>query len=58
MEKAIEDVSGLPLEEYMYQNLLQPMGMSNSTYGQPLDPRYHPGAGAAYDGEGKIIEGL
>ena len=58
MEKVVEDVSGLPLEVYMASNILQPLGMTNSTYEQPLGTAYHSKASAAYDSEGAIIEGL
>jgi CubicO group peptidase (beta-lactamase class C family) len=58
MEKIVEDVSGLPLEEYLEQNILTPLGMNNSTYEQPLPTRFHGNASAAYDSDGKLIEGL
>jgi len=52
MEKLVEDMSGLPLEEYMNTNILQQMGMSNSTYKQPLPVDQHSLASAAYDNKG------
>ncbi|MFC2126563.1 serine hydrolase domain-containing protein [Bacteroidota bacterium] len=58
MEKVVEDVSGMPFEEYMDQNILKPLGMENSTYQQPLPPNYHGIASAAYDNRGELIEGL
>lgn len=58
MEKVVEDISGLPLEEYMTESILKPLQMTNSTYEQPLPARYHGNASAAYDYEGNIIEGL
>ncbi|WP_020571594.1 serine hydrolase domain-containing protein [Neolewinella persica] len=58
MEKMVEDVSGLPLDEYMSKNILEAIGMKNSTYEQPLSSKYHSNASAAYDSDGKIIEGL
>ena len=58
MEKVVEDVSGLPLEEYLEKNILKPLGMKSSTYEQPLPAKYHAKASAAYDSEGKLIEGL
>lgn len=58
MEKMVEDVSGLPLDEYMSKSILQVIGMKNSTYEQPLGAEYHSNASAAYDTEGKIIDGL
>jgi CubicO group peptidase (beta-lactamase class C family) len=58
MEKVVEDVSGLPFEVYMAENMLSPMGMDHSTYAQPLPVSLHAMASAAYDTEGELIEGL
>ena len=58
MEKVVEDVSGLPLEAYIQRNIMTPLEMENSTYQQPLPTSFHGNASAAYDSEGKIIEGL
>jgi len=57
MEKVVEDVSGLPFEAYMAENILSLMGMENSTYEQPLPVTLHKRASAAYDIEGKLIKG-
>ena len=57
MEKIVEDVSGMPLEDYTREHVLDPMGMVKSTYEQPLPKAYHARASAAYDGSGKYIEG-
>lgn len=58
MEKMVEDVSGLPLNKYMSKNILQVIGMKNSTYEQPLSSEYYSNTSAAYDTDGKIIDGL
>lgn len=58
MEKVVEDISGQPLEKYMKTNILEPLEMNNSTYEQPLPVKYHGKASAAYDSQGRIIEGL
>lgn len=58
MEKVVEDVSGLPLEQYLAENILPAFGMTKSTYQQPLPEEQYNQASAAYDNEGKIIEGL
>ena len=58
MEKAVEDVSGMPLERYMDEFILSPMGMKRSTYNQPLNREFHENASAAYNRNGEIIEGL
>lgn len=58
MEKLVEDVSGIPLEEYMARNILPQLEMTNSTFEQPLPTSLFSGASAAYNGKGEIIEGL
>ena len=58
MEKIVEDVSALPLDAYMTKNILEPIGMTNSTYQQPLGVNYQSNVSAAYDFQGKIIDGL
>ena len=55
MQKMVEDISGLPLDVYMLKNILQPIGMWNSTYKQPLKTEDHTNISAAYDGDGKKI---
>lgn len=57
-EKVVEDVSGLPLEDYMDEHILTPLGMSNSTYEQPISEKYQQNISAAYYGNGALIEGL
>lgn len=58
MEKVVEDVSGLSLDEYMSKNILLPIGMKNSTYQQPIAKEWQNNISAAYDGNGKLIKGL
>lgn len=58
MEKVVEDVSGLPLEEYISKNILLPIGMKNSTYQQPILKEWQNNISAAYDGNGNLIKGL
>jgi CubicO group peptidase (beta-lactamase class C family) len=57
MEKIIEDQSGLSLDEYMSRYIFPEIGMENSTFQQPLGQEFHSHASAAYDTDGKIIEG-
>ena len=57
MEKVVEDISGLPLEDYMVKNISQPIGMTNSTYKEPIGDTYK-NIGAAYDEGGALFEGL
>lgn len=58
MQKMVEDISGLSLDAYMQKNILQPIGMENSTYEQPISAEDYSNISAAYDGDGKIIKGL
>ena len=58
MEKVVEDVSGLALENYMTKNILSPIGMKNSTYQQPVTEKHQANISAAYDGRGQLIKGL
>ncbi|MCI4671156.1 MAG: beta-lactamase family protein [Bacteroidia bacterium] len=57
MEKVVEDVSGMPLEEYMAKHIFPKLDMNNSTYSQPLLEKYHAQASAAYKGDGTVYEG-
>ncbi len=58
MEKAVEDVSGQSLNSYLSEHILLPMGMRQSTYEQPISEKWQSNISAAYDGNGKITEGL
>lgn len=58
MEKVVEDVSGLALENYMSKHILSKMGMKNSTYEQPISQSFQTNISAAYDGRGQLIKGL
>jgi CubicO group peptidase (beta-lactamase class C family) len=49
MEKVVEDVSGLTLDEYMSKNILLPIGMKNSTYLQPITKEWQNNISSAYD---------
>ncbi|MEQ9231201.1 MAG: serine hydrolase domain-containing protein [Cyclobacteriaceae bacterium] len=57
MEKVVEDVSGMSLEQYM-AGILKGMGMTNSTYEQPISEKWHSQLSAAYTSEGELYEGL
>lgn len=57
MENVVEDITGMSFQDYMAKEVLEPMGMNNSTYAQPLFKKWHDQASAAYDGNGNIIEG-
>ena len=58
MEKIVEDVSGMPLEDYMAKNILPNIEMNNSTYIQPLPENLYANTSAAYHSDGKIVPGL
>ncbi|MDT0558787.1 serine hydrolase domain-containing protein [Ichthyenterobacterium sp. W332] len=58
MEKVVEDVSNMYLEDYMMDNLFKPLSMTRSTYDQPIDTNEYHNISAAYDGNGEIVEGL
>lgn len=58
MEKIVEDVSGLPLEEYMATTILPALKMNNSTYSQPLPENLQTNVSAAYHSDGNIVPGL
>jgi CubicO group peptidase (beta-lactamase class C family) len=57
MQKVVEDLSGLPLDRYMKQQILGPLGMEHSTYEQPLPSMYQKNASAAFDFRGNMIPG-
>ncbi len=57
MQLLVEDVSGVPFDQYLAEHVLQPIGMKLSTYQQPLPASRQSEASAAYDRAGKIIAG-
>lgn len=58
IQKVIEDVNGVSFENFLQDNVLNPLLMNRSTFEQPLAKEYQSNASAAYDSEGKLIEGL
>ena len=58
IQKMVEDITGLQFDVYIKSNILQHIDMENSTYEQPLRAESYSNISAAYDGNGKIIEGL
>lgn len=58
MEKLVEDVSRLSLEDYMAKNILQKIGMNNSSYQQPVGKEWQKNISAAYNNKGELLEGL
>jgi CubicO group peptidase (beta-lactamase class C family) len=54
---AAEDITGKPFPAFMQQRVLDPAGMKNSTYSQPLPAERHPQAAIGHRGNGEIVAG-
>ncbi len=52
----LSDVTGQAYDEWMYENVLKPIGMVNSTYAQPPSKEKWPLCSSAYNGDGTPIE--
>lgn len=57
MQQLAIDVSGLPFPQFMSQQVLDPLGMSRSTYQQPLSGEWTSNASRAHDEKGEVVEG-
>ncbi len=57
MQKVVEEVSGKSFEDFMKVEILEPLGMTNSTFAQPLPKEYHANASAAFNNDGALVEG-
>ena len=57
VQQALIDTTGEPFPELMKQLVLDPLGLHNSTYEQPLDPTLLARAAFPADGQGKPING-
>lgn len=57
LEMLIEDVSGQDFKTYMQNNILNPLGMNNSTYCQPIDTTVYRNISVGFDREGKMVLG-
>lgn len=53
----VADVSGMPFPEYMKETVLDPIGMVDSTFQQPLSPEKAALAASAHRANGKVING-
>ncbi|CAM3974591.1 serine hydrolase [Flavobacterium sinopsychrotolerans] len=53
----IEDVTGKSYDEYMWENVLKPMGMTNSSYTQPPTATIQNLLATGYYNDGKTVEG-
>ncbi|MDP2958957.1 MAG: serine hydrolase domain-containing protein [Longimicrobiales bacterium] len=52
MQLALTDFTGVPFEEILHRNVLDPLGMAQSTYEQPLPPSRASAAARAHNGAG------
>jgi len=57
MQQLVEDVTGEPFEEAMAEMVLEPLGMSASTYAQPLPEEFRDRAATGYRQDGSAVEG-
>jgi CubicO group peptidase (beta-lactamase class C family) len=53
----IQDVTGQPYDEYMWNNVLKPMGMTNSSYTQPPTKKVERFLATGYYNDGKPVKG-
>lgn len=53
MQVALSDARGRPFEDIMRDNVLVPIGMSRSSFQQPISPENDRNAARAHDGEGR-----
>ncbi len=56
MQVALTDMLGKPFDEIMQSTILGPLGMSNSTYRQPLPEAMQAHAAHAYGNEGQALD--
>ncbi len=56
VQLVLQDVYGKPFAEIMREQVLAPVGMTNSTYDQPLSPMADQNAARAHDGDGKAMD--
>ncbi|MEM7335509.1 MAG: serine hydrolase domain-containing protein [Chloroflexota bacterium] len=56
MQQALMDAVGKPFEEIVQTAVFDPIGMTNSTFTQPLPPKWDQNATRAHDGNGKAMD--
>ena len=56
MQLAITDLLQQPFEQIMQTNVLQPLGMTNSSYLQPMPESQQPRAAHAHDSDGHALD--
>jgi CubicO group peptidase (beta-lactamase class C family) len=52
MQQALADARGRPFEDILQDDVLGPIGMTRSSFAQPLSPEHDRNAARAHDGEG------
>jgi CubicO group peptidase (beta-lactamase class C family) len=57
MQQLLEDFTGTPFRRLVRELVLEPLGMSDSDYAQPLPNVLHAQAATAHDDVGRPIEG-
>jgi CubicO group peptidase (beta-lactamase class C family) len=57
VQQAMIDVSGEPFPRLLHDTVLAPIGMTHSTYEQPLGKEFQAYAATPYRGDGKPVEG-
>ena len=57
MQKAVEDASGMPFHEYLAEAVLEPAGMTESTFAQPLPEDQWERAARGHREDGMEVEG-
>jgi len=57
LQQLLEDVTGTPFRQVVRELVLEPLGMSDSDYAQPLPPELHGRAATAHDELGRPFDG-
>jgi len=57
MQQLVMDVTREPFAKFMRDTVLKPLGMTNSTYEQPLPPEWAGRTASGYYANGKAVEG-
>ena len=57
MQQAVIDVTGEPFPKLLHDAVLAPIGLTHSTYEQPLGKEFQAFAATPYHGDGKPVEG-
>jgi len=57
IQQLLEDVTGTPFRQLVRELVLEPLGMADSDYAQPLPPELHARAATAHDELGRPLDG-